>query len=209
MWTSPRRTVLAALAGAAVVVGAAALLLMMDRTDLLAGSPDSRITLPPGFTLTVYSDDVENARAMARGDRGTIFVGTRGAGNLYALRDEDGDHVAERRWLIARDLDLPTGLAFRNGSLYVAAHERILRWDGIEDRLGCIHLNDCKQPLGSHRDRHEHIGKGEIGEEAFRFIMRDKRLVGVPKILETPKGTFRRRPWDKINLDTLRRLAEK
>ncbi len=129
------RTLLAILTGSTVVIVAALLLVMADRTVLLAGSPVSRIQLPPGFSISVFNDQVDNARALARGEQGTIFVGSRGAGNVYALRDEDGDGVAERRWLIARDLTLPTGLAFRDGVLYVAAHQRILRWDGIEDRL--------------------------------------------------------------------------
>ncbi len=56
------------------------------------------------------------------------------------------------------------------------------------ERLGLIHMNDSKHPLGSRRDRHEHIGKGTLGAEPFRRIMTDPRLAGVPKVLETPKG---------------------
>ena len=52
--------------------------------------------------------------------------------------------------------------------------------------LKCIHLNDSKKDLGSRLDRHEHLGLGFIGEDAFKFIMKDKRLAEVPKILETP-----------------------
>ena len=77
---------------------------------------------------------------------------------------------------------------------------------GIE-RLLTFHFNDALNPLGSRIDRHTHIGKGYLGELAFGFILRDKRFERIPKILETPKGTRRRRSWDKINLDTLRRLA--
>jgi deoxyribonuclease-4 len=54
-------------------------------------------------------------------------------------------------------------------------------------RLGMMHLNDSKAPLGSRRDRHELIGEGAIGEEAFRRIMNDMRLAGVAKVIETPK----------------------
>ena len=63
-------------------------------------------------------------------------------------------------------------------------------WDrvlGLE-RLRCLHLNDSRTPFGSHRDRHELIGKGTLGREPFRRIMQDPRFVTVPKILETPKG---------------------
>jgi len=56
------------------------------------------------------------------------------------------------------------------------------------DRLGLIHLNDSKHPLGSHKDRHETIGEGTLGVEPFRQLMLDERLRRVPKVLETPKG---------------------
>ncbi len=58
---------------------------------------------------------------------------------------------------------------------------------GIET-LHAIHFNDAKRPLNSRVDRHEHIGKGEIGKQAFGFFMNDARLTEIPKILETPKG---------------------
>ena len=55
------------------------------------------------------------------------------------------------------------------------------------ERLGAMHLNDSKAPLGSRKDRHELIGEGAIGEGAFRRIMTDERLASVPKLIETPK----------------------
>ena len=83
-------------------------------------------------------------------------------------------------------------------------------WAGFEDvigveRLGLIHLNDSKHPFGSHKDRHETLGKGTLGVEPFRRIMLDERLRDVPKILETPKGDD---PVlsDRANLDLLRAL---
>jgi deoxyribonuclease-4 len=74
------------------------------------------------------------------------------------------------------------------------------------DRLVAIHLNDSRTTRGSRVDRHEHIGQGRIGPDAFRFIMRDSRFGKIPKVLETPKGKDLRE--DVINLRTLRRLAE-
>jgi len=74
------------------------------------------------------------------------------------------------------------------------------------DRLVAVHLNDSKTACGSRVDRHEHIGKGRIGLDAFRFIMRDRRFRKIPKVLETPKGKDLRE--DVMNLKTLRRLAE-
>jgi deoxyribonuclease-4 len=74
-------------------------------------------------------------------------------------------------------------------------------------RLHVIHLNDAKKGLGSRRDRHEHIGEGHIGLEAFRFIMNDSRLKAIPKILETPK---QKAPvdYDRLNLERLRGLVQ-
>jgi len=70
------------------------------------------------------------------------------------------------------------------------------------NRLKVIHLNDSKKDLGSRVDRHEHIGKGFIGLEAFGLILNDKRFEKIPKILETPKED----DWDEKNLATLRKL---
>jgi deoxyribonuclease IV len=72
-------------------------------------------------------------------------------------------------------------------------------------RLVAIHVNDSKTGRGSRVDRHEHIGKGRIGLDAFRFIMRSPRFSKIPKVLETPKG--KDLAEDVINLKTLRRLA--
>lgn len=73
------------------------------------------------------------------------------------------------------------------------------------DRLAAFHMNDSKKPLGSKVDRHEHIGKGEIGNSGFRSLMQDARLRHVPKILETPKGEDLKE--DMMNLAALRKLA--
>jgi deoxyribonuclease-4 len=73
------------------------------------------------------------------------------------------------------------------------------------NRLVAIHVNDSKTRLGSRVDRHEHIGKGQIGLDAFRFIMGRPRFSKIPKVLETPKG--KDLAEDVMNLKTLRRLA--
>jgi deoxyribonuclease IV len=74
------------------------------------------------------------------------------------------------------------------------------------DCLASIHVNDSKTVRGSRVDRHEHIGKGRVGLDAFRFIMRDRRFRNIPKVLETPKGKDLRE--DVMNLRTLRELAD-
>jgi deoxyribonuclease IV len=80
----------------------------------------------------------------------------------------------------------------------------------FQNRVGCeqiraFHLNDTKKGLGSRTDRHEHIGQGALGAEAFRSLLHDVRFAAVPKILETPKGDDGEA--DRLNLKTLRELA--
>jgi deoxyribonuclease IV len=76
------------------------------------------------------------------------------------------------------------------------------------DRLGAIHLNDNCYPLGTHRDRHAHIGQGEIGLPAFEYLVNHRKLTRIPMILETPKGPDDDdRDWDRVNADTLRALV--
>ena len=74
------------------------------------------------------------------------------------------------------------------------------------DRLRVIHLNDSRSKLASRVDRHEHIGHGYIGETAFRRIMTDPRLAGIPKIIETPKRE-NKKAMDRVNLERLLELA--
>jgi deoxyribonuclease-4 len=72
------------------------------------------------------------------------------------------------------------------------------------DRLACFHFNDSKKGLGSHVDRHDHIGQGALGLEPFRMLLNDPRFRSVPKILETPKGD--KDEMDEVNLSILRSL---
>lgn len=76
------------------------------------------------------------------------------------------------------------------------------------DWVRAFHLNDSKRELGSRVDRHEHIGKGRLGREAFRNILTDPRFADLPMYLETPKGTENGRSLDAMNLATLRRLMK-
>jgi deoxyribonuclease-4 len=82
--------------------------------------------------------------------------------------------------------------AYSAGYDLVNAYEDVWkRFDDVVgfDRLKCMHLNDSKTPFNSKRDRHEVIGEGSLGERAFQLVMNDARLAGIPKVIETPKGT--------------------
>ena len=91
--------------------------------------------VPAGFEVSVFAENVQNARMMALGPQGTVFVGSMQAGKVHAVIDRDGDHKADRVVLIASGLDQPNGVAIRNGALYVATTSRILRFDDIERHL--------------------------------------------------------------------------
>lgn len=95
--------------------------------------PLDRIKLPPGFEISVYTDQVPNARAMALGEHGTLFVGSMRAGKVYAVRTRSGQ--AAETLTIATGLNLPVGVAFHAGALYISEVSRILRLDNIEARL--------------------------------------------------------------------------
>jgi glucose/arabinose dehydrogenase len=97
--------------------------------------PLDRIKLPPGFRIEVYASGVKNAREMTLSPGGTLFVSTRREGNVYALRDTKHKNKADRVVTLAKGLQNPNGVAFRNGALYVAERSRLLRYDDIERHL--------------------------------------------------------------------------
>ncbi len=123
---------------------------------------------------------------------------------------------AEELALLLEMIDAPdrTGVCLDSCHIFAAGYElrtprgyehTIREFDttvGLK-RIRAIHLNDSKKPLSSFRDRHEHIGEGEIGDAGFRNIMNDRRLRDIPKILETPKEGNA----DVVNLARLRHLA--
>jgi glucose/arabinose dehydrogenase len=93
------------------------------------------ITLPPGFKIEVYADNVKGARSMALSPDGILFVGTRDAGNVYAVLDTNKDCKADKVITIASGLNEPNGVALKNGNLYVAEINRVIRYDNIEKNL--------------------------------------------------------------------------
>jgi len=93
------------------------------------------VSLPPGFRIDLFTDRVPGARSLALGPQGTVFVGTRGEGKVYAVRDEDGDGRADRVRTLLEGLRSPNGVALKDGALYVAEVSRVLRYDRIEENL--------------------------------------------------------------------------
>jgi glucose/arabinose dehydrogenase len=100
------------------------------------GSPAavSRLTVPAGFHVTSFTSAVPGARSLTLGAKGTVFVGTQ-SGSVYGVVDRDHDGTADQVFTIAKGLDMPNGVAFRQGALYVAEVSRVQRYDAIEDHL--------------------------------------------------------------------------
>jgi len=94
--------------------------------------PVDKIKLPPGFRVELWASGMSNARAMTWGSKGTLFVSSRVVGNVYAVVDRGGKREVKT---IAQKLDMPNGVAFRDGTLWIAAQNRILKLTGIEDKL--------------------------------------------------------------------------
>jgi len=95
----------------------------------------SKLKVPEGFTISFFAKNVDNARSLALGENGTVFVGNRKGKNVYALVDADKDGVAEKKYTVASGLNTPNGVAFCNGSLYIAEVSKIWRIDNIESTL--------------------------------------------------------------------------
>ncbi|MGF6537882.1 glucose/arabinose dehydrogenase [Paraburkholderia youngii] len=118
---------------------AAATLLTAQALTANAALPIEKIKLPPGFHIEVLSDDVPSARAMTLSPKDILYVGSND-GHVYALELRNGRVTS--RHMIASGLQMPTGVAWRDGALYVSAVSKIVRFDAIDS-----HLNDPPKPV--------------------------------------------------------------
>ena len=99
----------------------------------VADIPIASFKLPPGFKAEVWASGMPGARAMARGDDGKIYIGTRGIGRVYEVTDGGAQRTSR---VLVDKLVQPSGVAFMNGALYVMAIDKVLRFDGIERNPG-------------------------------------------------------------------------
>jgi len=97
--------------------------------------PLESLNLPEGYTIDVFAEDVTNARSMDLSPSGTLFVGTRDAGNVYALQDVNGDYKVDKKYTLLTGANMPNGVAFKDGDLYIAEVNRILKFENIESKL--------------------------------------------------------------------------
>ncbi len=117
---------------AGLVLTGTSLSAVAESTEAL---PLHKLTLPDGFKIDVYASNVNNARQMALGDKGTVFVGSRRAGVITAVIDNNKDGKAEKVIEIASDLNMPSGITFKDGDLYVAEVHQVLKFADIESKL--------------------------------------------------------------------------
>jgi glucose/arabinose dehydrogenase len=110
-------------------------LFLKDRVkDSLQTSLDE-LKLPHGFKLSVYAQGIEDARSLTLSPTGTLFVGNRSGKYVYALVDKDGDFKVDLKYKIYKSENMPNGVAFHKGDLYIAEVNRILKFTNIESKL--------------------------------------------------------------------------
>ncbi|MCL1097729.1 PQQ-dependent sugar dehydrogenase [Shewanella gelidii] len=93
------------------------------------------VTVTKGFGLALYASDLGDAKQLAIGDKGTLFVGSHKSGKIVALVDSNQDGRVDKRYVIAKGLEYPEAIAFHDGALYVAEEDRVIRFVDIEQRL--------------------------------------------------------------------------
>ena len=106
-----------------------------EETEQGVASLLSRIQLPEGFQIELFAEGVENARSMTLSSSGTLYVGTRDAGKVYAIEDTNKDFKADKITVLAEGLEMPNGVALLNGHLYVAEYNRIIKFPNIDVNL--------------------------------------------------------------------------
>nr|WP_238179284.1 PQQ-dependent sugar dehydrogenase [Methylobacterium oxalidis] len=161
--------------------------------------PLDKLKVPNGFKIEVFASGVANARSLAQGDKGTVFVGTRSLDRVYAVRQVDGKPVVK---VIASGLHRPNGVVFHKGALYVAELSKIWRFDDIENNL-----ETPPKPVLVYDD----LPKDEAHGWKFIAIGPDEKLyvpVGAPGNILIPPNThaqIRRMDLDGKNVEVVAR----
>lgn len=103
-------------------------------TGASAALPLEKIKMPAGFSISVYAE-VAGARSMVMSPSGVLFVGTQRPGKVYAVKDSDGDNIADKKWEITSGMNNPNGVALKNGALYVAEISKVTKFADIEKNI--------------------------------------------------------------------------
>lgn len=129
--------------------------------------PVDKLKVPPGFKVDIWAHGMPGARMMVRGDKGTVFVGTRVIGKVYAITDKDGKRDSK---VIAEQLKQPNGVAFKNGSLYVISIDKALRFDGIEDKPDSPQVTDISEQIKLPESTHHNWKFAAVGPDNKLYI---------------------------------------
>lgn len=123
---------------------AASLVAVAEEANRSLADHVAGLKLKEGFHAEIFAQDMPSARSLTRGDKGTIFVGTRNNpdGVVFALVDTDGDNKVDKTYTVAKGLNMPNGVAFHKGTLYIAEQQRIVKLENIEE-----HLQDPPAPV--------------------------------------------------------------
>jgi deoxyribonuclease-4 len=180
--------------------------------EFLVFHPGAHTTMDRREAVKVVAESLNFSHEATKGAAVTLIETTAGQGTTLG---STFDEIAAMISLVKNEARV--GVCIDTCHIFAAGYDirtrnsyekTITEFDSVIglDKLHVIHFNDAKKPLNSHVDRHEHIGKGEIGKYAFGFFMNDKRFTGIPKILETPKGEDGYK-MDMVNLKILKSLA--
>jgi deoxyribonuclease-4 len=159
------------------------------------------------------ADSISAGLAAAPGSTMLLLETTAGSGTALGATFEELYAIIDR---IAPEVRGRVGICMDTCHVYAAGYDIVKDYDGVMsrfddtlgiDRLRMMHLNDSKHGLGTHKDRHELIAEGELGEDPFRHVMNDPRLARVAKVLETPKGNDAE-TTDRLMLERLRGYIE-
>ena len=123
--------------------------------------------MPAGFKVELWAHGIPGARTLTRGDKGTIFVGTRVIGRVYAVTDKDGQRSVKT---IVEGQKMPNGLAFHGGALYVMTIDKALQLDGIEDKLDSPAVTDISDKINLPESTHHNWKYAAIGPDKKLYI---------------------------------------
>jgi glucose/arabinose dehydrogenase len=127
----------------------------------------SKLKVPNGFKVELWAHGMPGARMMTRGDKGTIFVGTRTIGKVYAITDKGGERTHR---VILEGQQQPNGLAFKAGTLYVITIDKALRLDGIEDKLESPQVTDVSEQFKLPASTHHNWKFAAVGPDDKIYI---------------------------------------
>ena len=161
----------------------------------------SKLKVPSGFKVEVWAHGMPGARMMARGDKGTIFAGTRAAGKVYAITDKGGERTHK---VIAEGLQQPNGIAFKDGTLYVVSIDKVLKFEGVEDKLDNPQPTDVTDKFSLPASNHHNWKFAAVGPDNKLYMS-----IGAPcNICEVNTGMhalIRRQSLDGSNVEIVAR----